>query len=327
MATFPIVGALLIMFAVYQTLRLHKYGVSLCRIERSPIPVGSTLRGELEVRLHEPPPAGFALRLASVRRTVSGTGKNRSVDEHILWQDEQTVTHGVMPSPNGLRVPFRFDVPFDCKPCDLSNPSDMVLWNLHVSAGVPGIDYEARFELPVFRTGDARDEIPSTPHSVASWQPSREITLGHDRIVVGSPGRIADAIGYLVFFIIWYGALALFRSFGAPMWVLVLFGAFAGLFVLFAVDLLLGRTTLTADRTRLTIRRTWLGIGLLSRTIPAAEIVRLEERIGVSTGNRAYHAVRAVLRDGRIRGVARHIRTRRDAEMLALRVRELLGLR
>lgn len=326
MAAFPIVGALVLLLAIHQTLRRYKYGQSLCRLERSPIPIGATLRGDLEVRLHEPPSAGFALRLASVRRTVSGTGKNRSVHEHILWQDEQTVAHGVMPSPNGLRVPFRFDVPFDCKPCDLSNPSDMVLWNLHVSADVPGIDYETRFELPIFRTADARDEIPSTAHSAASWQPAPEIALGHDRIVIGSPGRIADAIGYLIFFIIWYGALALFRSFGAPLWVLVLFGAFGGFFVLFAIDLLFGHTTLTADRTRLTIRRTWLGLGLPSHTIPAAEIVRLEEGIGASTGNRAYHAVRAVLRDGRTRGVARHIRTRRDAQMLALRVEELLGI-
>jgi hypothetical protein len=326
MAAFPISGVLLFLFVLYRALRRYKYGVSLCRIDRSPIPLGSTLRGELEVRLHEPPPAGFTLRLANVRRTVQRSGKERSVHESILWQDEQTITHGVMLSQNGLRVPVRFDLPWDCEPCDLSNPNDTVLWRLHASAEVPGIDYEAAFELPVFRTEHARNELAATPHSAASWQPPREITLSHDRVVIRSAGRIGDWFAYLIFFTIWYGALFLFRGLGAPLWVLVGFGAFAGLFVLFVIDLLLGRTTLTADRQALTIRRTWLGLGLPSRTIPAAEIVRLEERVGASTGNRAYHAVRAVLRDGRVRGVARHLRTRRDAQMLAERVAQMLGV-
>ena len=43
-------------------------------------------------------------------------------------------------------------------------------------------------------------------------------------------------------------------------------------------------------------------------------------------GNRAYHDVRAVLRDGRTRQVARHIRNKRDAEMLAERLAQGLGL-
>ncbi|HEX6086493.1 MAG TPA: hypothetical protein VF266_18335, partial [Thermoanaerobaculia bacterium] len=167
-AAFPLAGAGLFLLAIYQTLRRVKYGTSLCRLERSPIALGSTLRGELEVRLHETPPAGFALRLACVRRTVTGAGKNRSTHERILWQDEQTVTHGVMPSPHGVRVPFRFDVPFDCEPCDSTNPNDTVLWRLHATAEVPGIDYESAFELPVFRTEDAGDDL-STPLTAASW--------------------------------------------------------------------------------------------------------------------------------------------------------------
>lgn len=324
-AAFPIAGIALLLLAIYQTLRRAKYGISLCRIERAPIPVGSTLRGELQVRLHEPPPAGFALRLACVRRTVTGSGKNRSTHERILWQDEQTVTHGVMPSPHGMRVPFRFDVPFECDPCDFTNPNDTVVWRLDATAEVPGIDYQAAFELPVFGTAGSRDELSARPHT-ASWQPSREIRLEPDHIVIGSPGRLADALGYAFFFTIWYGALFLFTRFGAPKWVMVGFGAFAGMFIVVVIDLFLGRTTLTAGRTSLTIRRTWLGLGLPRRTLPATEIVRLEETVGVSIGNRAYHAVRAVLRNGRTRTVARFIATRRDAQRLAERVGEMMRI-
>jgi hypothetical protein len=34
------------------------------------------------------------------------------------------MTHGAMPSPQGLRVPFRFDIPWDCEPAALADPSD-----------------------------------------------------------------------------------------------------------------------------------------------------------------------------------------------------------
>jgi hypothetical protein len=325
MAAFPISGLGMLLLSIHHALRRHKYGLSLCRIDRSPIPLGSSLRGELDVRLHEAPPAGFAVRLANVRRTVTGSGKNRSVHESILWQDEQTITHGVMPAPNGLRVPFRFDIPFDCAQCDVSSPSDSISWRLYATADVPGIDYQATFELPVFGTAE-RNEFADVPHSPASWQPPREITLGSDEIVVRPSGSAADWIGYVVFFAVWYGALALFRSFGAPMIVLVLFGGFAAIFVLFAIDLLLGRTTITANRQSLTVRRTWLGLGLPRRTFPASEIVRVEHRMGATTGNRAYHAVKAVMRDGRTRGIARHLRTKRDAEMLAARIGQMIGL-
>lgn len=320
MAAFPVSGALLLGLAVYQALRRRKYGISLCRLDRSPIPLGSTLRGELEVRMQEVPAEGFALRLASVRRTVHGSGKNRSVRETVLWQDEQTLTHGAMPSPNGLRVPFRFDIPFDGEPCDLSDPSNTVLWRLHVSAEVPGIDYEAAFELPVFRTGDSRDEVAPAPHSASSWQPPPEVALTGAEIVIRSPARPGDAIGYAVFFTLWFGALALFYELGAPLAVPLFFGAIGALFVLFALDFVFARTTLTATRTALTVR-SWRG----RSTIPATDITRLEPGIGATIGNRAYHSVRAVLRDGRTRTVARYLRTRRDAEMLAQRLAQMLG--
>lgn len=319
MAAFPIAGLLLLLLAAYQTLRRRKYGVSVCRLDRVPIPLGSTLRGEIDVRLREAPPAGFALRLASVRRTVTGSGKNRSVSESILWQDEQTVAHGAMPSPHGLRLPFRFDIPWECEPATLADPADLVVWRLHVSAEVPGIDYQSFFELPVFRTADARDELAPRVHSAAGWQPPPEITAGADAIVVRPASGFGDWIGFLIFFPLWFAALAFARSLGAPIVILAFFALIAAVVAAFILDFLLGRTTITANRTTLTIHRTWLGLGA-RRTIPASDVARIETRIGSSFGNRGYYEVRAVLHDGRTRTVAKHIRNRRDAEMLGERL-------
>lgn len=325
MAAFPVSGVLMVLLVVYHGLRRRKYGTSVCRIDRVPIPLGSTLRGEVDVRLDEVPPSGFALRLASVRRTVTGSGKNRSVHETVLWQDELTVTHGAMPSPQGLRVPFRFDIPWECEPANLANPADLVVWKLYVTAEVPGIDYQAAFELPVFRTEDARDEPAPRVHGPASWQPPPEFHVSGDAIVVRPSRGFGDWIGFFVFYALWFGALALSRSFGAPVFVVVLFAVIGSVVGLFVLDFLLGRSTINVSRATLTIHRTWLGLGR-RRVIPASEITRLESRVGSTFGNRGYHDVRAVLRNGRAVAVAKHIRNRQNAEMLGERVTQMLGV-
>ncbi|HEY0371807.1 MAG TPA: hypothetical protein VGD79_07380, partial [Thermoanaerobaculia bacterium] len=324
-AAFPVVGLLLLLLAIYQTLRRFKYGASVVRLDRVPIPVGSTLRGEIDVRLREQPAAGFALRLVCLRHTVTGTGKSRSVHESVLWQDEQTVTHGAMPSPNGLRVPFRFDIPWEAEPADPADPENLVIWRLYVSADVPGIDYQSFFELPVFRTESARDELAPHVHSPAAWQPPAEIRIGPDSIVVRPARTIGDWIAPVVFFPLWFGALALMRAFGVPLFVLAFFALIGLLVALVILDFLLGRTTITANRTTFTLHRTWLGLGR-RRAVPSSEVVRVEPVIGSTFGNRGYHDVRAVLRDGRTMKVARHLRNRKDAEMLGERLAQALGV-
>ncbi|HUR79796.1 MAG TPA: hypothetical protein VM733_03460 [Thermoanaerobaculia bacterium] len=326
LAAFPISGALLILLALYAAARRWRYGVSTCRIERSPIPLGTTLRGELDVRLREAPPQGFALRLASVRREIRGSGKDRSEHETILWQDEQTLEHGLMPSAIGMRVPFRFDIPHDAPPCDFTDPRNTVLWKLYASAAVPGIDYEAEFELPVFRVEGSQDEIADRPLSAFSWQPPPEVSLTPDSITIRSSARLADVVSYVIFFTLWYGALYLIRQLGAPLWVVLFFALFGFAFVLFAFDFVFGRTHLTATRSLLKVRRTWLGIGPPARVLPSSAITALAPKLGVSVGNRAYHAVVATLATGSTRGIARYLRTRHDAEMLAARVGEMMGL-
>jgi hypothetical protein len=151
MGLFPIIGVGLIAFAVYQTLRRRKYGVSVCRLERVPVPLGSSLRAEVHARVRDLPEKGFDVRLACVRRVVTGSGKHRSTSEMILWHGEATVASGAaMPNPEGMRIPIRFTLPRDAPTTDASNPRDSVLWRLDIRADVPGVDYAARFELPVF---------------------------------------------------------------------------------------------------------------------------------------------------------------------------------
>lgn len=321
---FPLAGLVMIGVAVHQTLRRSKYGLSVCRIDRLPIPLGGTFGAEIEAAIRELPPEGVLVQLTCVRVTIVRTGRSRTKRESILWQDEQTLRHGMMPGPNGLRIPVRFAIPADAPPADEQDANDRVVWRLQVSAEVPGIDYAATFELPVF--GDAgASAFPAAPRpDPSSWTPPPDITVGSPGIVLHPRRRIGDWVGYVFFLTMWYGVLYFFGTRDVPLMVLIVMGVIGAFVFVAALDFLLGRTTLTTERGVLTIRRTWLGLGT-TETIPAPEIDRFEPRIGTTVGNRAYHDVHAILRTGGSRKVAKYIRNRRDAEMLAARLGRGVG--
>jgi hypothetical protein len=99
------------------------------------------------------PDAGYRFVLSCLNRIITGGGRRRSAATQTLWETEQRVSGALAaPSPVGMRVPFAFDLPTDAPSSDLSKPNDLVLWQLAVAAELPGIDYKAAFELPVFVT-------------------------------------------------------------------------------------------------------------------------------------------------------------------------------
>ena len=329
-ALFPIAGIGVWSVAAYLTLRRRKYGASICNLQRVPVAVGSTFRGEVQARVREIPEHGLQVRLACVRRIVRSTGKGSSTREVVLWQDEQTVGSGAaMPHPEGMRIPVQFAIPPDCEPTDDSNRRDSILWRLEVRADVPGIDYLARFALPVFRTDEKPDTdywpTPATP----SWNPPPNILIqptrsGGEEIVVKPVTPFGDWLGYLFFIVLWYTALFFFSRFGIPIFVLVFFGAFGALVFLAAADLLLGRSVISADRQALTARRGWFGLGK-TRTFPADTIEEIVARVGNTTGNLARYDVEMHLREGKPRRIAKHLRNRRDADGVAARLWRALG--
>ena len=101
------------------------------------------------------PAEGFQVALSCIRRVTTGSGRNRSTTETVLWQDERRVTGDRRRRAGGIRDPA------DAMPCD---PTRAVRprrsGGSTVSAEVPGVDYAATFEVPVFRT--AASDQPRT---------------------------------------------------------------------------------------------------------------------------------------------------------------------
>lgn len=327
---FPAVGILVVCAATYVSLRRHKYGVSICHLEHLPVAIGKNMRGSIEARFTETPAEGVRFKLTNLRRIVRGSGKNRSVTERVLWQDEQVVRSGAMPHPSGLRIPFAFRIPAEgAEPADDRERDNRVLWRLEVAAEVPGIDYKTQFELPVFFTGEVDAWTPDV--DPRGWQPSADsgITLGiaptGEEIRVRPRQHLGDWAFAIVFFAIWFGVLAILTKFGAPIFFVAFFALISLLIVVMLGDLFIGRSRVILESQRIVARRTWLGLGP-TRTVNAAEIESITPQVGLTSGSRVYHDVVIKLRNGKTVRAAKHIALRRDADMVAAKLRRTVGV-
>jgi hypothetical protein len=125
-------------------------------------------RADWSARRINDPPGGFSITLRGLRITVTGSGKRRSTHEAVLWENALTMP-GALREGKGISIPIATLIPAEARETDKRNATDRVIWRLIISAAVPGIDYNATFEVPVFRT--AESETPLTPEERAAPGP------------------------------------------------------------------------------------------------------------------------------------------------------------
>jgi hypothetical protein len=231
----------------------------------------------------------------------------------------------VIPTFEGMRVPFAFNIPSDTEPADESNQNNRVVWRLTAGAETAGVDYSAQFELPVFRTAESQEMKRFVPSSseVISWSPSAEsgITVRDDEIHIGTHARFKDVFAMFFFCAIWFGAIALMGYFHVPI-IIPLFFGLIGLVIVYAlIDSVIGRTTIRADSTGVTVRRRWFGKGSASTYTPA----QIKSIVANPTQNSNTYQVDIINDAGRKIAIASWISLRRDAEMIAARLSRIVS--
>ena len=141
---FPVIGVVILMWAMRMRQRLHEYGESWFAMASVPGQIGGALTGSIHIDKPIPPGEQVALELECINRTTRGFWHNLTVWDRILWHADQTSM-----SDSTGSIPVAFMIAPDCRPTDDSNPSSRIVWRLSARAG----QYRAEFEVPVFRIG------------------------------------------------------------------------------------------------------------------------------------------------------------------------------
>ncbi len=240
----------------------------------------------------------------------------------------------------GAAVPFSFHVPFECLETSDEDSDDRILWILTLTASVPGVDYQAEFELPVFRTEESSPEPgPSPPRrSLPSRELGNHVAQSKIRVRTTSvggkefyfpAGRNPSAAASLsVFLLIWVGAIWFQLYLGAPMLFPIVSGACGLLIFWLVLDLWFGTTRVVMNADEVRIRNAVLGLGNTRRYLPS-EFADVKKKISMQSGGRngtAYYQIRLVRGSGRDVVAGEQIRDKREAERLAEEYKNILGL-
>ena len=166
---FPVIGVALLVWAVRATIRWRKFGQSVFKMISVPGVIGGGLAGGIQIphKLHAS--EGVRVRLVCLQRVTTGSGKNRSTTENVLWEDEKVITKDPVSDPRHTVVPVFFQIPPGWPATD-SEGNQTIVWRLEAKAKVPGVDYFAQFEVPVFVTEKSRTSAEPLPDLTQQFQ-------------------------------------------------------------------------------------------------------------------------------------------------------------
>jgi hypothetical protein len=338
---FPLVGVGLLVAAARASMRSRKFGASRLDLVTKPAAIGQGLGGVIRTRADVRPADGFSLVLSCVRVVRTGSGRNRSTRETVLWQEEKRAAgqRGAGAPADGVvtNIPVAFRIPADAVPGDDRNPNDRVVWRLRASASVPGVDYESLFEVPVFRT--AASDAPPAPDverllgavpSVAGWhQPPNSPIRVSDRggmveVLLPAGRNRGAALGVTLFAALWGAVVTAVFLLDAPFLFKLVFGLLELLIIYLTLRLWFRVVRVRADRDLVSVEA-GLGTPRPRRSVPAAEVRDIELGIGMQSGDRVWYDLYIVRADGRKFEAGGGIRDKREAEWIAARLRAALG--
>lgn len=152
-SAFPLFGIALIVLTVRNWLRKRKFGTSVFRCQTVPAWLGGQLQGTVTTERagRGMAQSDFKLRLVCLRKVLHRARKasDNTESEERLWEDTATALPR-LGGPSPVEIPIDIPIPNNQPPTTMAPDSSRTFWRLYVSCEVPGVDYKAVFEVPVF---------------------------------------------------------------------------------------------------------------------------------------------------------------------------------
>lgn len=335
---FPLVGIYLLVLAIKFTLSWRRFGQLTLTLDPYPGSIGGQVGGTLEVPVTYYSQQRFSVSLQCVHSYETGSGKNRSRHENILWQ-ASGLAH-TQPSPtSGTLLAICFDVPADL-PASEPHSRNYRFWRLDLNADLPGIDLHRQFEVPVFATAEkSPTNLPmSTEHPLLNDE--HEALIESVANIEQIPGGVAmyfpmlhhwgnNLVG-LVCGLFFFGAGLLMRSeANAPGIIVWAFTLIGGGIVFICLKWLFTSLRIQLDHNGLISQRYWLGIAIGRDQIPRAEIAKLQITAGLrgngAKGYQELYKIHALTQSGKKVLIAMNLQGRATAQTALEAIGSLSG--
>ncbi len=339
---FPLVGGGLLIWAIRATLRWKKFGTSVLELETLPGVIGGHLKGILQTRTTLLPEEGLSLKLTCINRRVTGSGKNRSVNEKILWRERQVIPKDrIEGRAQGSSIPFTFEIPYDARETDRKNMDNAILWYVDAAASVPGVDYGSQFEVPLFRTSESDPDFAPAREAEVPEQIAEDLThTGNHGGITVRPGQrggtevyfaparnVSVAIALTLFTLIWSAFIWFMMTQGIPIFFPIFFGLFDLLLLYAVLQLWFGVSKVLIESGQVRVTRGFLWLGF-SKAIPCSQVEDIQISIGMQSGGRSgtpYYNIELITNAKKKVSLGRSIKDKRQAERLATTMKDAVN--
>jgi hypothetical protein len=150
---FDLVALAVLYSAVYQLFQYFKYGQSRLHFARFPFRPGRHIEGGLELsrKVSAAPSISLTLRYIEEVTETTGSGKNRSSQQvlYCLHEVKQELSASQFDLEGRGEIPISIRLP-EGNFANRLIETPRRYWELEVKAETPGIDYDAKFLLPVY---------------------------------------------------------------------------------------------------------------------------------------------------------------------------------
>lgn len=289
-ALFPLVGVGLLAWAIRLTRDWRRFGAIFLKLDPFPGAIGGQVGGTVDLPVAYIPARLFRVTLNCLYSYVSGSGKNRSTRENLIWQAEGIAAQ--MPWSEGVRLQFLFDVPNDL-PASEAEELPYHSWRVDIKSADASLPFTRQFVVPVFPSDAQAMHIreKSAEHPALLAEHLEQIDAVCDFAQV--PG------GVELFFPVfrnWRTALmgvvvgAIFTASGiaigfndGPIIFPIVFGGIGGIALLASLDSLFNSRRVRLDQQGYAARKWWLGIPVDKTDISRPQLRRLRLKQGYST--------------------------------------------
>lgn len=334
---FPLVGMLLLAWAIHTSLSWRRFGQLALVMDPFPGAIGGQVGGSLDLPLAYDAQQRFPVTLVCARSYETGSGKNRSRRESLIWQAQGLAY--AEPGMSGTRLNFCFDVPANL-PASEDYSNDYRLWRLSINADLPGVDLGRQFEIPVYPTGEKsfRPLRLSTEHPQAVAQ--REALIESVLEIQQIPGGVelffpmlrnpSGPLWGVLFGLVFGGAgVGMYFAGDAPAILVWSFIPIGALILFFSIKALFGSLRVRLDREGLLSQRYWLGLPIGRDQVGSSDIKRLVIDVSYEQQTTKGHSqvcnIKAETHAGKKIPVAKNLKGRETAQQALEAIASLTG--
>ena len=337
---FPLVGIALIIWAVVNIARMKKFGTSQFKMDSVPGVIGGKLSGRICTLVNIIPEEGFELSLNCLKQVVTGSGKNRSTREYVLWEDQHVIKRELLYRDlTRSEIPVLFAIPYDVKATrSESGNRETIIWRLKVKAAVAGLDYAASFEIPVFKTEESspdftiEEESAGLAESVsaadllsrANINVSPAYSSGGTLFTFPMARNIALAVFLTIFALIWSTIAVILFCVEVPLPIPIIWSVIDFFIIIGWLYTLFDCRKIEVDKYSIKMSGGLFGIGS-TKTIDVKELDKFEYKMSSQSNNDTYYRISAISKDGRNIKAAGGIKGKQLADALIGELNKAMG--